>query len=239
MCSKAFERSILARMKGLIVERLGRLADRADVGAALDERLADRVDPFLGGEFQTLVIALGEGADPQADAGEVEPLARSQFAAVHHLAGDVVSGDGEHFELDDAVVQVKSIAAPDHLGESLEGDGYPPPVSHDVIGRQHQRIALLQLHRFLLELAYTHLRPGEVGHDRKALARGTGGGAQVGDHLAVTVEGPMGEVEPGHVHPGEQHLLHDLLRCGGRPDGADDLGLVVGQLHRFPPVTRC
>jgi hypothetical protein len=33
-----------------------------------------------------------------------------------------------------------------------------------------------------------------------------------GGDLAVTVEGPMGEVEPGHVHPGEKHPLHDLLR---------------------------
>ena len=65
------------------------------------------------------------------------------------------------------------------------------------------------------------------------LARGAGGGPQIVDDLAVAVEVAVGKVEPGDVHPGPYHPLHDLPRFGGRADGADDLGLVVGQIHIY------
>src|SRR5262249_14654751 len=44
------------------------------------------------------------------------------------------------------------------------------------------------------------------------------------DGLAVLDVGPVGEVEPGHVHAGPGHLLDDPLGDRRRPQGADDLG---------------
>ncbi len=65
---------------------------------------------------------------------------------------------------------------------------------------------------------------------------GLGGGAEIVDDLAVGGEVAMGEIQPGDVHPRPQHPLHDLPRLGGRADGADDLGLVIGKLHDVPPL---
>ena len=41
---------------------------------------------MLEGELQALAVVLGEGADAQVDAGQIEPLARTQLAADQDLA---------------------------------------------------------------------------------------------------------------------------------------------------------
>jgi len=86
VCSKACERSIFARMKGDSRAPAAALADRADVGAALDERLADRVDSLPRAANFRHSWSRAVKAPIPGRCREVEPLARAQFAAVHHLA---------------------------------------------------------------------------------------------------------------------------------------------------------
>jgi hypothetical protein len=44
----------------------------------------------------------------------------------------------------------------------------------------------------------------------------------------------MGEVEPGNIHSGPDHLIHDFLRFGRRSDRTDDFGFMVWQSHLHP-----
>jgi hypothetical protein len=41
----------------------------------------------------------------------------------------------------------------------------------------------------------------------------------------------VGEIQPGHIHTGQNHLFHDFLGLGGRPDRADELCLMDQQGH--------
>ena len=86
------------------------LPDGDDVRGALDEGLADRVHPLFGCKFQPFAVVLGEGADPEVDAGQVETLVGAQFPADDDPAEDLLSFDPHGFELDEAVVQEQGIA---------------------------------------------------------------------------------------------------------------------------------
>jgi hypothetical protein len=46
--------------------------------------------------------------------------------------------------------------------------------------------------------------------------------------------GSMGKIEPGYVHPLADQGTERLNRFGGRPYGADDMG-VSYDFHGFPP----
>ena len=96
-----------------------------------------------------------------------------------------------------------------------------------------KRVAGAQLDRLRLDLADAHLGAGQVGHDGDALPGGALGGADARDALGVAGEVAVREVEPRDVQPGADEAFQHLRRFRGRPDGGDDLGLVVRQ-HMDP-----
>ena len=58
--------------EGVVTQRGRGLPDGGDIRGALDEGLADRVHPLFGGEFQAFAVVIGEGADAEIDAGQIE-----------------------------------------------------------------------------------------------------------------------------------------------------------------------
>ena len=56
-----------------------------------------------------------------------------------------------------------------------------------------------------------------------------GGVAEPGDPLEVLVGGPVGEVDPGDVHPGSEDGFEGGGVVGGRAEGGDDLGAAHGR----------
>ena len=157
------------------------------------------------------MVTLGEGADAEIDAREIEPLAGPQFAAHDHPAGDLVALDRQNVELNDAVIQEKRVTGFDRLRQSLEGDRGPSRIADDVVGGQDKGVAGFQFHR-LLRQACRCASWGRKGRAMIAtrLSGGTGRCSQVPDHCAVAVEIAVGKVEAGDVHPGPHHLFHDL-----------------------------
>ncbi len=128
-----------------IIPESGRgLTDRLDVGSALDKGLAHRVDPLGRGERETLAVALGEGADPEIDSGEVEPFPRPKLAADDDVAEDIATAHGRHRELDHPVVQKQKIAGLDDLGKPLEIHRHSRSIAGDLLGREHERRAGLK-----------------------------------------------------------------------------------------------
>ena len=73
--------------------------------------------------------------------------------------------------------------------------------------------------------------PGRSAEDRDALPDRRGRRADRPDGLGVARELAMGEVEPGDVHPGLDHLLERAARAGRGTDGRDDLGAVLALAH--------
>jgi len=66
---------------GPIVQRLRSLAHGQNVPLILDKRLADRVQLLLCRELQEPLVILGESADAQVNAWEIDALVRAQFPA--------------------------------------------------------------------------------------------------------------------------------------------------------------
>ena len=80
-----------------------------NVGGVFDEGLADRVDTVFEGKRQAMLVVVGEGADAQIDAGQIEAFTGAQLSPDQHLAADLPAGRFQHFELDEAVVQEKPV----------------------------------------------------------------------------------------------------------------------------------
>ena len=230
--SSASERSILAMMKGVVPERLGGGAHGLDVGGGFHERLAHRVHAVGERELQAGAVVIGEGADAEVDARQVEALPGAQFAADGDLAVDVVARDALDDQLHEAVVEKQPVARFHHPGQRLEAHRNPPRVADDVLAGQGEGFAGHELDRLRLDLAEAHLRSGQVGHDGDPAAGGLFGGADAGDAFGVAGEVAVGEVEPRHVQPGADQPFQHLRRIRGGADGGDDLGLVSRWMHQ-------
>ena len=65
---------------------------------------------MLKGELETAAIVLREGTDAKIDAGEVESLARAQFATDSDLAVHLIARDEFHLKLHQSIIQIKPVA---------------------------------------------------------------------------------------------------------------------------------
>jgi hypothetical protein len=101
--------------KGLVTQAARRIPQGMDIGGALNKGLADRIHILRKGEFKTLVIALGECADAEINAGHVQPFARAQLAAHLDHASHFAVFDFRDLQLDVAVIQRKRVAALHHF----------------------------------------------------------------------------------------------------------------------------
>ncbi len=147
-----------------VAARLGRRGPhRLDIDGRADERLADRVDSLLEGETQALAVAGGERRNAQVDAGQVQTLARAQFAARHHPAEHVLARHALNLELDQSVVEEQGGARPNDPRQAREVHRRAAGVPDRLPGGQGELVAAAQLDRLTGDRADTHLRARKVG----------------------------------------------------------------------------
>ena len=84
ICSTAWERSILATMKGACPRATAASRTARTSSGPCTNDTATASTPSRQGEGQQLPIALGEGGDAQVDAREAHSVARAQLAAHDH-----------------------------------------------------------------------------------------------------------------------------------------------------------
>ncbi len=75
------------------------------------------------------------------------------------------------------------------------------------------------------------LGPAEILEESDRFPEAGGDPAQRLDALQVLLVGPVAEVQPGHVEPGPEELLHALLAVRCRTDGTDDFGTTPQHAH--------
>jgi hypothetical protein len=85
-------------------------------------------------------------------------------------------------------------------------------ITDNVVGREREKIARFQVYRLGIELPDAHLGTRKVRHDGETASRGPGRGSEVLDYFLVAREIPMGKVEPGYVHAGQQQFFHHSTR---------------------------
>ena len=197
--------------------------------ARFHERLAHGVHAVLERELQAGAVVVGERADAEIDARQIEALPGTQFAADRDLALDIVARHALDDQLHQAVVEEEPVARLHDLGQPLEAHRDPLRVADDVLAGQREVLAGQQLDRLRLDLAKPHLGTRQVGHDGDAPAGGLFRRADARDALGVAGEVAVREVEPRDVQPRANEAFEHLRRLGGRSDGGDDLGLVVRQ----------
>ena len=228
----------LGNDEGLVPQGLGGFPHGFQVFPRFHKRLADRVHPLRQGEFQAPAVVFREGADAQVDAGKIESLAGAQlpshyYAAVHHLPLDV-----HHLKLDEAVGQQQGVPRFHCLGQKCKGHRGAPGITDDFFRGQRKGGSRGEHHGLRGDLPEAHLGAGKVRQDGQTASRRPRSLAEVVHYPLVGAEIAMGKVDPGHIHPGLDHLPHDFGRLGGRADGGHNLGFMVGKLHLSLPSNK-
>jgi hypothetical protein len=212
----------------LLAEAPGSGTQLFDIFCRFHKRLADRIHAVFQGKLKAFVVAGRKHTDAEINARQVEPFARAKFATHQHLAEDVLPRDRFHAELDQAVVQKQAVAALHHFGQRLEGHGGAGLVADDIAGGEGEVIARGKLDGFGVDLTQAHFGTGQIRHDGDPVAGEFLGLANAADDELMLGEVAVGKIQAGDVEAGVDQVHHHLRGAGGRPDGGNDFGLVVG-----------
>ena len=170
------------------------------------------------------MILFRQGRQAEGDAGQADPLPLSQNPAHHDPTGHVRVGHLLHLQLQKPVVQKEPIARPNILGQVGVGGCDLVFVAVHLTGGQGEALALPQHRRAAGDGPHPQPRPLQILEHGYLLALLMSQATDEGQASSVGVVVAVREVEAGHVHPGSDHLPHDLLGFRGWAEGADDLG---------------
>ena len=145
----------------------------------------------------------------------VDGLVGGQAPPVLHGATDVPPLDGIHLQGHQAVVDEDLLAGLELLVELFIGHGDMGAVPHLVPGGEGEGVAGLQTDGFLGEGPDADLRPLGVQNGGHGTPHGVPDGLEQGEPLQVLLVAPVGEVEPGRVHPGADQGADHLLAVHG------------------------
>jgi hypothetical protein len=214
------------------------LADRVEILPPSHEGQREVVELHLEPGVEQGDVLRAHGGQRDRDVGQIEPLARSHAPADLDPGHDLAVEHLVHPQAHRAVGEVADVPHVDQLRESLPGDGQTLRGPLDLVLGEHDL-------RVARELGYpaghgpdAQLRAGKVGEDRHLALRPLSRGADRHRGLGVLLGGPVGEVEPRHVHARGDHPLEDLGLLRGGPDGRDDLRGAHGRHGKYS-AARC
>ena len=200
-------------------------ADLPHVVRRADEAGGDEVKALFHAEEDVLPVPLAHVGHGQADARHIDALVVFHGPVVFHPAADVRRCGLQHRQAHQAVVQQDGVAGLHVPGQVGVGDGAALLIPHDVPGGQGELLAGPQHDGTCGEGLQPDLRPLGVQHGGHRQAQLRPQGLQGVQTTLVLRVAAVGEIEPGHVHAGLQHLPQDALPVRGRTEGAHDLCL--------------
>ena len=167
------QRSIFAMMKGCLPMAFA-AARTASMSAAVSTNdWLTASTPCSEREFQARAVVVGERADAEIDARQIEALPGTQFAADRDRALDVVARHALDDELHQAVVEEEPVARLHDARQRIEAHRDPAAALPTMSSLVSVKLSPgTQLDRLRLDLADAHLRTRQVGHDGDAPAGG-------------------------------------------------------------------
>ena len=146
--------------------------------------------------------------------GTLTPFLGLDLAAVQHGAGDVGVGDLLDAQHDEAVVQHDGAALVHIVGQVLVGDGADLLGALHLAGGQGEGLADFQHLDAVLELLQADLRALGVQQGSNGLAQLLAQCLQIGQTAAVLLIGAVGKIKAGHVHAVGDQLAQDIPFVG-------------------------
>ena len=147
------------------------LEDPVDVRGVAHERQRDVVGAELEAPAQVGFVLLRQRGHVDGDAGEVDALVVRDRAGDDALGLHLDAVGLEDLDLDLAVVDQQEVAGRHVVRQALEGRADEVLGADDVLGRDRQDVADLEVVRTGLELAEADLRPLQVDRAPRPAAR--------------------------------------------------------------------
>jgi hypothetical protein len=136
------------------------------VGDAADEGESDPVDPLAKTEGEVLAVLIGQGRSRNGRPRQVDPLAVLEHATDHDPAADILSGNFQHLQLHQPVVEKDPVAAANIAGEFPESRRDEPVGAPHLPGGNRHFIPRHQLQCSALHQAGADFRSLQVPQDR-------------------------------------------------------------------------
>ena len=173
--------------------------------------------------------------------GRLSPCLRGHAAADLDLRDHLAVVDLVHAQPDGAIREVEHVA----LVAQLRRSPARPPAAFlrgalHLLPREHDpRVARASSATPPATGPIRSFGPGEVTEDRHIALRALRGGAHRLRDFPVLLRVAVREIEPGHIHPGSDHLLENVEILRGWTDGRDDLRGAHRLQHTHPrPFTK-
>ena len=198
-------------------------ADLQNVLCTAHKTGCDKVKAIFDAEqdvFPVLLAHIGQG---KGDAGNVDPLAVFDDAAVLHLADHIGASDPCHPHTDQPIVQQNPRSNVQIRRQIPVGHLYNGIIPEHLTGGEGKLLPRFQNRLAAVKFRKADLRAFGV---QKCRDRAPQLASQPLEHfkpprmLAVI---PVGKIEARHVHAREDHVPKDLLPVRGRAKGANDL----------------
>ena len=193
-----------------------------DVCGGTDKAGSHIVKALLHAEEEILPVPLAHIGHTQPHAGDVDPLVILHHAVVLHPAADLRPGSFQHRQPHQTVIQQDGVSRLHVIGQVGIGDGAAVNVSLRLRCGQGKFLPGGQADGTVRKVLQPDLRPFGIQH-------GGNRGVQLFPQSFQGVQprfmfrmGTVGKVEPGHIHPCQNHLPQNAFLVRRRPQGAYD-----------------
>ncbi len=203
------------------------LAKLPNVGRASNERQRQVIEVVLDRPVDARPVTVGDARQPELRVRQVHALARLDDAPGSAAEPDAVRLLAGADEAEQPVLDEDAVAHFDVVDQALVRDADHAVSAQDVVALDDQLVANGDRHAArvvgFVDVADANLGAAQVTQDGDAAIELVGFLANLGEHLAVSVQLAVAEVEPADINAGRQQGLQVPRLRHGRPHGGDDL----------------
>ena len=205
-------------------------ADFPHIRRRADKAGGNIIKALFDTEENIIPVSLAHIRHVQPHAGHVDTLVVLHDAVIFHAAANFCGGGLQHSQTDQAVIEQNGVSFLHVSGQIRIGNGAAVYISGNILRGQCKLRAGHQFHRAILKGFEPDLGPLGIQHGRHGPMQFLPQGLQDIQPGLVLFMAAVGEIKPGHIHSGQDHIpQHTLPVCGGA-QCADNLRL--SHIHR-------
>jgi len=179
---------------------LGKPFHFQNVFRCFSKRNTEGIHPLLQGKCDKIEVRIRYGFGNYLCPGDAQSLVGKKRTADNRPAEDILTGHLFHQELYEAVIEENQVSIGHTLRQSFVLDRDLGWGAHEVFDGQNDLIPLFQQKWLLQEFPDSYLGAGKIGHDQAMTLKSFRNGLDALNILPVALQGPMGEIEPRHIH---------------------------------------